>query len=62
MKVIARDNYDRDTVNDILISGPGLGEQEARELADQKNAGVGDLSPWFYEAVADDYKMKVWEP
>jgi hypothetical protein len=61
MKVIGRDNYDRDTVDDFLVA-EGLDEAAACKLADEKNKTATSLSPWFYVAVADDYVLKHWEP
>ena len=64
MKVISRDNFDRDDDCEILIGGPGLSVEEATVLA----AGLNhdDDDSWsgsrFYVVVADDYQLKVWEP
>lgn len=61
MKVIGRDNYDRDTVDDILVA-EGLNEGPACRLAEEKNAEGGERAPYFYVVVADDYVLKHWEP
>jgi len=59
MKVIGRDNYNRDNIDDILVKD-NLTEDEANKLAEEMDrSGNPDRS---YIAVADDYELYEWEP
>ena len=62
MKVIAIDNFDRESPSypDILIS-ENLTEDEANFQADAMNKGKASAS-YFYRAVEDDYKLWKFEP
>jgi len=61
MKVIAISNFDNDTVSDRLIA-ENLSEEEAKKLAAEKNAKCGKYSTYYYQAVADNHKLYIWEP
>ena len=60
-KVIAVDNYDRDSVSDRLIEDR-LTETHAVERAEQLNRETGANASWFFKAVPDDYELHKWEP
>ncbi len=63
MRVICVDNFNRE--------GPGYDDKVicvavdlywANKIADSLNAGVHPDGPYFYKAVADEYKLKEFEP
>lgn len=59
MKIIAKDNLNRDTVSDVLVCEnvePNWAEQIITALNETHQGGH-----WF-EAVEDDYKLYTWEP
>lgn len=62
MKVVGKDNFDRETVSDFL-KAEGLTAEEAQAMCDELNAGPEDhdRSTWFV-VKPDDYKLYVWEP
>lgn len=57
-KVIAIDNYDRETVSDKLIRD-NLSEEQAKRLAkdlnDEAEDKYGDMQPYYYMVVKDDH-------
>lgn len=57
MKIIAKDNFARESVADVLIA-ENVHLSYAHEISNflQKTFG-GDSSPRFYEVVADEYKL-----
>lgn len=59
-KVIAVDNYDRETVSDKLIKD-NLSEQQAKVLAkdmnDEADDKYGDNAPYYYMVVDNDHKL-----
>lgn len=61
MKIIAKDNYDRDTVSDELvaekITQPGLG----RIMVDALN-NKSQSNDKFFKLVSDDHKLYLVEP
>ena len=59
MKVIRTDNFDRETVSDILVA-EGLPEEEAKERADKENARKAHDA--WHVVKPEDYKLYVWEP
>jgi hypothetical protein len=61
VKVIAVDNFARDTVDDVLIA-EGLDQAQARALADERNAGATMYAARYYRAVPDTYVLQKWEP
>jgi hypothetical protein len=61
MKVICKDNFDRDHVPDRLICedvDPFMGDKIARLLNDRD----GDDSPEYFKMVPHSYKLKTFEP
>lgn len=56
MKVILVDNFDRESVADVLLE-EGLTELEAMEVAEKYNERYPDDWPWFARAVGDNYKL-----
>ncbi len=63
MKVICRDNYDREGpgYDDVLIA-INLTEEQARELASTLNTRVDPDGSNFYMVAPDDYKLRKFEP
>lgn len=62
MKIIAVDNYDRETVSDILVC-KNCDEYEAKIMCEALNEKLGGpSSPRFFKVVEDDYKLYKWEP
>ena len=61
MKVISKDNYDRDTHSDKVIC-TCEDRYYAELIAKLLNNNAGPRSNRFFEAVPDDHKLKVWEP
>lgn len=62
MKVVRVDNFARETVDDKLIAD-GLSSNDAEAMAEKLNKEQsGPDSPVYYRVVADDYKLREWEP
>ena len=63
MKIIGIDNFDRETVDDILICHD-LTEQRATFIVRALNIVYckGENSPTYYKAVEDDYKLRSFVP
>jgi hypothetical protein len=63
MKIIAVDNFDRETHSDVLIA-ENVTECCAPIIAAALNEKLckHDDSPTFYRAVPDDYKLYRYEP
>lgn len=62
MKLIAVDNFGRETVSDRLIA-EGLSEVEAQTRAADLNAQCeSKFCTEFYRAVPDAHVLYVWEP
>ncbi|MNK84465.1 hypothetical protein D3C87_1043140 [compost metagenome] len=62
MKIICKDNFDRESVNDRLVCenvSEFYGSKIVYFLNDKFS---GDYSSDFYKLVEDDYKLYVWEP
>lgn len=60
-KVIAVDNYGRDTVSDELVADcPN--RLTAIDMARRLNDESGLNASKFYRVVADDYELYKWEP
>lgn len=55
-KLILVDNYNRETVADVLIEA-GINEAEAEAKADKYNADHSMYCCWFAKAVPDDYRL-----
>lgn len=61
MKVIKKDNFEREHINDVLICETES-EYWAMLIAKTLNSqSTGDNQDWF-EAVGDDYKLHVFSP
>lgn len=62
MKIIAKDNFDRESVNDKLVAS-GLVSEWAQMIAAALNAyRSGPAAPVFFVAVDDDYVLHVYDP
>ena len=63
MKIIQRDNYNRETVSDVLVAeniqSDRYGEMLVQYLNDRFS---GPGSPNFYTLEQDDYKLYVYDP
>ncbi len=62
MKIICKDNFDRESVNDQLVCenvNKFYGEMIVDFLNDRFS---GDHSPNFYRLVDDNYRLYLWEP
>ena len=53
MKIIAKDNYDRETISDYLVA-ENLNDYYGKMITNLLNRTASDT---FYEAVEDDYKL-----
>ena len=60
-KVIAIDNYDRESVSDQLIKD-NLSETNANILASKMNSEVDDDHPWYYKAIPEGVKLYQFNP
>lgn len=60
-KVIGKDNYDRENVNDFLLRR-GLTQEEAERLAADRNAAGGEHALTYYKAVPDDHRLHYFNP
>ena len=61
MKVIKKDNYDRENVSDVLVC-ENCTNTYAERITDLLNKLEGEDSPDYYKAVPDDYKLYRYEP
>ena len=62
MKVVAIDNYGRETISDVLIKD-NLSIEEADALAWRLNSKAGDETPEKYYVVKnDDYELYEFDP
>ena len=62
MKIIRIDNFDRESVSDVLVA-KGLTKYYAELIVKLLNdKSSGDYAPNFYRAVEDTYKLYVFEP
>lgn len=61
MKIIAKSNFDSETVSDVLVC-ENVKETYIKDIVDALNAKVSEHSRYFFEAKPDDYKLYVWEP
>lgn len=62
MKIVCVDNFDRETISDVLICENiafGYGEDIVKFLNDRYS---GNSSSDFYKLVSDDYKLFKFEP
>jgi hypothetical protein len=61
MKVIAIDNFNSESVSDILIA-ENLTLEQAVYIVNARNNGGGNYTSWYYRVVEDDYKLYVFQP
>lgn len=62
MKIICKDNFDRESVSDQLVC-ESVNEFYGSKIVDFLNDRFsGDHSPNFYKLVDDNYRLYVWEP
>lgn len=61
MKVIAVDNFGRETIDDKLIAD-SLTEIEAKDLVESLNRGLPDDYPIWHRAVPDNYELHEFDP
>lgn len=61
MKIIGRDNFDRDSVSDILIA-ENVHEAWAERIVTFLNGSNGYTGPWYCQVVDDSYQLYNWEP
>ena len=61
MKIICKDNYDRETVSDSLVA-ENLSGYYAELIARLLNQHFGEESQGFFEAVPDYHKLHTFEP
>jgi hypothetical protein len=64
MKIIAVDNFDRETVDDWLVAEGIKNEEMAKVMCQalvDKYCTAND-SPTFYRVVKDDYELRTFQP
>ena len=61
MKIIASDNFGRETVSDALVCG-NVSEAYGKLISDLLKDHNGDNGPRYYRPVPDDYVLYKWEP
>jgi hypothetical protein len=62
MKIIGKDNFDRDEVSDVLVA-VNVSETMAPIIVDALNSrSSGPQADRFYKAVPDDYKLYEFNP
>jgi hypothetical protein len=62
MKIITRDNFDRDNVSESLVA-ENVPECYAKTIAGFLNDLFGgNNAPNFFVAVPDNHKLYIWEP
>ena len=61
MKIIAKDNFDRETVSDWTVCD-NVNEYMGAVIVEFLNRQDGTNSSWFYALVTDDHKLHTWEP
>ena len=62
MKIIAIDNFDRETVSDVLVAESLFEFMGGLITAYLNDACSGSTAPSFYRLVDDDYKLYVFSP
>jgi hypothetical protein len=62
MKIIGSSNYDKETVNDILVADHITDERDGKIMTDALNANASNYSHYFYSLMPDDYVLYKWEP
>lgn len=59
MRIIHTDNFGGDDPDEKFVEGlPLMTERHAERVADAINAGLGEVYPRYYKAVADDYELR----
>lgn len=62
MKIICKDNFDRESVSDKLIA-ENVDELYLQSIVDYLNNRYGgNSSPDFFKTVEDNYKLYVYNP
>ena len=62
MKVIKKDNYDREHISDTLVA-ENVSEYFAKEIVDLLNGRFsGDSAEDYFAAVPDDHKLYEYDP
>lgn len=63
MKIIGRDNFDREHIDDILIC-ENLTAERAQWIVRALNIVYckGDNAPRFYQVVDDNHQLRVFKP
>lgn len=62
MKIIMIDNYDRETIDDVLIA-ENISNFYASCVVEALNAKYsGDRSPYYFALVKDNHKLHKFEP
>jgi len=60
MKIIGRDNFNRDTVDDVLIA-ENVSGYYAEIIKNYLNADDKN-DRYYFDVTEDDYKLQKWEP
>ncbi len=62
MKIICKDNYDRESVDDKLVCS-NVSEYYGKIIVESLNNKLsGDRSSDFYKLVDNEYELYRWEP
>lgn len=61
MKIIASDNFARETVDEVLVCS-GVNEYYGNRIIEMLNSAQGALASSYYRLVSDDYVLYTWEP
>lgn len=56
-KIIAKDNWDRESVADILVATGILTEVAGQKMVDELNKGATDRTPRWHVLVPADHKL-----
>ena len=62
MKIVVTDNFDREYKSDYVYVEYIVSEDKAKHIARALNRMEHDQSPSYFLAVADDYKLTIFEP
>lgn len=62
MKIVKVDNFDRDYISDVLIADNVNVPYEEFLTKALNESYSSKTSPNYFRLVADDYKLKKWEP
>lgn len=55
-KVIKVDNFNRESVSDVLVKD-NVSEEEGDNICKEKNKDCSDTSEWYYMCVSADYEL-----